>query len=223
MYISCSLIPTKAWQRNQVGSQTVEQSNRGRWARRTLRKSPKHERWCQQTVTGDSERVNSTSTFNSCIMLHELESYLFCTQQVSLRVCWGRPGRPAALFVQFGGRAREGGAASGEPASRQCVRPLHILRRRCPGPKVKTIPSCTSLPTHSCTVTIILMFWFAFNLFVGFLFLVFCCLYPCILGLPIHRTRWVQRELEDVSVSVFVFTSSPSATLCWVFVLPRSK
>lgn len=78
-----------------------------------------------------------------------------CAQQVSLRVCRIRPGRPAALFVQFGGRAGEGAAASGEPASRQRVRPLHILRRRCPGPKVKTIPSCTSLPTHSCTVTLI--------------------------------------------------------------------
>lgn len=136
-----------------------------------------------------------------------------CAQQVSLRVCRIRPGRPAALFVQFGGRAGEGAAASGEPASRQRVRPLHILRRRCPGPKVKTIPSCTSLPTHSCTVTLIFYCfgWFAFNFVVCWiLFIFFPCLYPCILGLPIHRTRWVQWELRRcVSVCVFVFTSSP--------------
>lgn len=46
-------LPSKAWQRSRAGSRTVEQWNRGRWARRTQRKSPKHERWCQQTVTGD--------------------------------------------------------------------------------------------------------------------------------------------------------------------------
>lgn len=99
----------------------------------------------------------------------------FCAQQVSLRVCWNRPGRPAALFVQFGGQAREGCPASGEPASCQRVRPLHILWRRCPGPKVKTIPSCTSLPTHSCTVTIILLFFYL--VLVGLLLI--CCLLNC--------------------------------------------
>lgn len=34
-------------------SQTVGQSNRGRWVRGTQRRNPKHVRWCQQTVTGD--------------------------------------------------------------------------------------------------------------------------------------------------------------------------
>lgn len=93
-------------------------------------------------------------------------------RQVSLRVHRSRSGRPAALFVRFGGRAGEGGAASGESASRQRVPSPHILRRRRPGPKVKTIPLCTSLPTHSCTVTIILL--------VGLLLI--CWLYSFILS-----------------------------------------
>ena len=152
--IFCYVTPMKAWQRSQVGSRTVEQSNRGRWARRTLRRSPKPEHWRQQTATGDSDRFRSGCAFH---LFCDVWAWVlpFCAQQVRVRVFWRRPGRPAALFVQLGGGAREGAAAGGEPASRQRVCPLYILWRRCPGPKVKTIPSCTSLPTHSCTVTII--------------------------------------------------------------------
>lgn len=84
-----------------------------------------------------------------------------CVPQVSLRVCRQRSGRPAALLVQLGGGARGGRAAARESASRQRVCRPRILRGRHPGPKVKTIPPCTALSTHSCTVTILFkgVFW----------------------------------------------------------------
>lgn len=46
------LSPIKAWQRSRAGNRTVDRLNRGRWAKRTLKRSPKHGRWHQQTVTG---------------------------------------------------------------------------------------------------------------------------------------------------------------------------
>lgn len=215
---------TKAWQRSQVGSQTAEHSDRERWARRTLRKSPKREHWHQQTVTGESNGFNGSNTFNSHMRLSKFKGFPLCVRQVSLGIWWDGPGRPAALFIQFGGWAREGGAASREPASCQRICPPHILRRRCPGPKVKTIHPCTSLTTHSCTVTIILWFWSVFILFFSFYFVFFFLyIYPFVLTLPIHRARWVLWELDDVNVCVFVFTRSPSASVHWVFVFSRSK
>lgn len=150
-----------------------------------------------------------------------------CVPQVSLRVCRQRSGRPAALLVQFGGGARGGRAAARESASRQRVCRPRILRGRHPGPKVKTIPPCTALSTHSCTVTILfkgVFFWgcFAFSLFIELQF----CLF-------LYRYRYQYLESRhssdnvgaagNVSVCVFVFTSCPSATVHWVFVLPRSK
>lgn len=66
------------------------------------------------------------------------------------------------------------------------------------------------------------LLFYCFGCF-SFFFLSFFFLYPCVLILPIHRTRWVPWELDDVTVCVFVFTSSPSASVHWVFVLPRSK
>lgn len=124
-----------------------------------------------------------------------------CVPQVSLRVCGQRSGRPAALLLQFGGGARGGRAAAGESASRQRVCRPRILRGRHPGPKVKTIPPCTALSTHSCTVSI---------LFKGVLFgvvLLSICLLNysfvyfyididiSILSLVILQTTWAQQEM----------------------------
>lgn len=161
------LLPTKAWQRNQVGNQTADQWNRERWAKRTQRTSPKYERWRPQTATGDKseQQLHVWCLLNASLSLRH-ES--FCAQQASLTVQRSGSGCPAALFIQFGGGAREGGAAAREPAPYQCVLPLHILRRRCLGPKVKTIPSCTSLPAHFCTVTFTLLFWLVFFSFLFF-------------------------------------------------------
>lgn len=151
-----------------MGNQTADQWNRERWAKRTQRTSPKYERWRPQTATGDKseQQLHVWCLLNASLSLRH-ES--FCAQQASLTVQRSGSGCPAALFIQFGGGAREGGAAAREPAPYQCVLPLHILRRRCLGPKVKTIPSCTSLPAHFCTVTFTLLFWLVF-----FSFLFFC-------------------------------------------------
>lgn len=205
------LLPTKAWQRNQVGNQTADQWNRERWAKRTQRTSPKYERWRPQTATGDTseQQLHVWCLLNASLSLRH-ES--FCAQQASLTVQRSRSGCPAALFIQFGGGAREGGAAAREPAPYQCVLPLHILRRRCLGPKVKTIPSCTSLPAHFCTVAFTLLFWLVFFSFLFF----FCCwalipwrffLHTLGFWAPVQRTRWVQWRFEVMFVCVCDFFS----------------
>lgn len=151
-----------------------------------------------------------------------------CAQQVSLRVCRIRPGRPAALFVQFGGRAGEGAAASGEPASRQRVRPLHILRRRCPGPKVKTIPLCTSLPTHSCTVTLIFIVLVGLLLILSFVesFLFFSLFISLYLGSPHSSDKMGAVGVKEMCQCVCVcFHEQSPQPLCvgCLCCPPRSK
>lgn len=226
------LLPTKAWQRNQVGNQTADQWNRERWAKRTQRTSPKYERWRPQTATGDTseQQLHVWCLLNASLSLRH-ES--FCAQQASLTVQRSGSGCPAALFIQFGGGAREGGAAAREPAPYQCVLPLHILRRRCLGPKVKTIPSCTSLPAHFCTVAFTLLFWLVFFSFLFFVF--FCCwalipwrffLHTLGFWAPVQRTRWVQWRFEVMFVCVCDFFHEqcpPSAAVCQLFVSPRSR
>lgn len=145
--------------------------------------------------------------------------------QAGLGVCRQRPGRAAALLVQLGGGAGAGGAAAGgEPAPGQRLRPHHLLRRRCPGPKVKTIPSCTSLPTHLLYCHPPLRF--CCSSFLLFFFLLFCFfLYPyvfmetdgCIGSLSVCANVCVY-------VCVCFHEQSHSHCVCWVFVLPpRSK
>lgn len=194
-----------------MGNQTADQWNRERWAKRTQRTSPKYERWRPQTATGDKseQQLHVWCLLNASLSLRH-ES--FCAQQASLTVQRSGSGCPAALFIQFGGGAREGGAAAREPAPYQCVLPLHILRRRCLGPKVKTIPSCTSLPAHFCTVTFTLLFWLVFFSFLFFVF--FCCwalipwrffLHTLGFWAPVQRTRWVQWRFEVMFVCVCDF------------------
>lgn len=110
--------------------------------------STNSDRWRSAAVTSDWEGSSAQLQF-------------FCVPQVSLRVCRQRSGRPAALLLQFGGRARGGRAAAREPTSHQCICHQCILRGRCSGPKVKTIHPCTALSSHPCTVTILFkgVFW----------------------------------------------------------------
>lgn len=104
--------------------------------------STNSDRWRWTAVTLDWEGTSA-------------QVQLCCVPQVSLGVCRQRSGRPAALLVQFGGRARGGCAAGREPASHKCICHQRILWGRCPGPEVTTIHPCSALSSRPCTVTIL--------------------------------------------------------------------
>lgn len=175
------------------------------------------------STNSDRWRLNSSDTWQLHVVLQITWRLSLSVQQVIIRVCRYRTGYPAAVFVQPGGGARGGGAANREPASCQRIRHRHILWRRCPGPKVKTIHSVH--PLVYCQHSFLLVF---VCLFVLVELLLICLLnsfsffffYIFLTYLYFNSRSSDNVGAAGVGKRVFVRVCFHKQSVCWVFVLP---
>lgn len=213
----------KAWQRNQVGSQTVDPSSRGRWAKRTQRRSPKHEHWRQQTVTGDSSRSNSSHVAHlaAAWCFSELESYLSVHSRLAsesveteldlqLHCSSSSEAEPEKVVL----RAESPPLASAFALTTSFEEDVLDLKWRQSHHALLCPPTPVLSPLFYCLFGL-LLFHCLLHFLVLFLFFV---LY---LGSPHSSDKMGALGVKTCArACVFVFTSSPSATVHRVFVLP---
>lgn len=186
----------------------------GQWISQTQKDEQEEHRWGSQSTSANVKKqwqVRPSTPFNRPFGLRFVNDLCVCVcvQQANVRIFWSRLWHPAALSVQSGGRAGEGGAAGGVSTPHKCVHTPNVLRRRCPGLKVKTISLCTSWLIHSCTVILAFLALLQVGLFLLYLNLMDMPASPC----SSDRMSAVGVQRNVFCAWVCAFASSP-VNLC---------